>query len=425
MAAYVDVDGEASLTGLLAYLQAEIDTGTGLDRAVPSDREAVKLLTVHKAKGLEWEVVFLPALMQGIFPSDRVTDNWVTNPAVLPADLRGDAASIPQLADASNSAISAYKARLSEQQQLAEDRLAYVGVTRAKQLLVGSGHTWRAELVKPRTPSTYLRSILEAARAQDQVLAEASPAGAVNPLVVDAVPQPWPAPLDPDALRRRQEAASGVLRARDRFTDTGHVSEPQRPSGTVPMEPALLVMERKMLRGIKQRAERLHQQCGARPRLTSRSPSRVAEGDFCFRGSPARRAFCVKFYSATDGRQGIGTTFAQAISGFSVRGKRPCVDVVVDALAQNLDAASDLDRRVGHAACVGDEVGVGGDGIRLLAAGAVRPVEVHGVPRARREAPDDDPTTQVRTRLPEEPRAPRPIRDGGTDLQLADCDARA
>ena len=91
VAAYVDVDGDASLAGLLAYLQAEIEQGTGLEQAVPSDREAVKLLTVHKAKGLEWEVVFLPALMKGIFPSDRVTDNWVTNPAVLPADLRGDA----------------------------------------------------------------------------------------------------------------------------------------------------------------------------------------------------------------------------------------------------------------------------------------------------------------------------------------------
>ena len=101
------MDGEASLTGLLAYLQAEVEQGAGLDQAVPSDREAVKLLTVHKAKGLEWEVVFLPALMQGTFPSDRVTDNWVTNPAVLPADLRGDAGSIPQLAEASNAAIGA------------------------------------------------------------------------------------------------------------------------------------------------------------------------------------------------------------------------------------------------------------------------------------------------------------------------------
>ena len=95
VAGYVDVDGDASLAGLLAYLQAELDTGSGLEQAVPSDREAVKLLTVHRAKGLEWEVVFLPALMKGVFPSDRVTDNWLTNPGVLPADLRGDAGSIP------------------------------------------------------------------------------------------------------------------------------------------------------------------------------------------------------------------------------------------------------------------------------------------------------------------------------------------
>ena len=114
VAEYVDVDGDASLSGVLAYLQAEIDTGSGLEQAVPSDREAVKLLTVHKAKGLEWEVVFLPALMTGIFPSDRVTDNWVSNPAVLPADLRGDADAIPQLADHDNAALATYKRALSD-----------------------------------------------------------------------------------------------------------------------------------------------------------------------------------------------------------------------------------------------------------------------------------------------------------------------
>jgi DNA helicase-2/ATP-dependent DNA helicase PcrA len=174
-------------------------------------------------------VVFMPALMQGIFPSDRVTDNWVTNPAALPADLRGDAASIPQLGEASNSAIGEYKVRLTEQQLLAEHRLAYVGATRAKRLLVGSGHCWRAELVRSRTPSAYLRTIVDAARAQRQLLAEASPAGQHNPLVVDAVPQPWPAPLDPDALLRRQEAAAGVHRARDRFTATGDYEDPAAP----------------------------------------------------------------------------------------------------------------------------------------------------------------------------------------------------
>ena len=132
VAGYVDVDGDASLAGLLAYLQAELDTGSGLEQAVPSDREAVKLLTVHRAKGLEWEVVFLPALMKGVFPSDRVTDNWLTNPGVLPADLRGDADSIPQLSETSNAAVQSYKEALKDQQLRAEDRLAYVAATRAR-----------------------------------------------------------------------------------------------------------------------------------------------------------------------------------------------------------------------------------------------------------------------------------------------------
>ncbi|HLL64108.1 MAG TPA: ATP-dependent DNA helicase [Propionibacteriaceae bacterium] len=229
VAAYVDVDGEASLSGLLGYLQAELDQGTGLDQAVPSDREAVKLLTVHKAKGLEWEAVFLPALMQGTFPSDRVTDNWVTNPAVLPADLRGDATSIPQLAEATNAAMGEYKTALSAQQQLAEDRLAYVAVTRAKRLLVGSGHSWRPELVRSRTPSAYLRAILEAAREQGRLLAEAEPPGPNNPLVTEAVPHPWPAPLDPEALRRREEAAESVRRAQARLAATGSYEDPATP----------------------------------------------------------------------------------------------------------------------------------------------------------------------------------------------------
>jgi DNA helicase-2/ATP-dependent DNA helicase PcrA len=36
-----------------------------------SQEESVKILTIHAAKGLEWPVVFLPALEEGIFPSER------------------------------------------------------------------------------------------------------------------------------------------------------------------------------------------------------------------------------------------------------------------------------------------------------------------------------------------------------------------
>jgi ATP-dependent DNA helicase UvrD/PcrA len=226
VAAYVDVDGDASLSGLLGYLQAESEQGAGLEQAVPSDREAVKLLTVHKAKGLEWEAVFLPALMKGVFPSDRVTDNWVLNPAVLPADLRGDAGSIPQLAETTYAGMAEYKQQLTRQQLLAEDRLGYVAVTRAKRLLVGTGHSWRADLSNPRSASSYLRAIIEEAVRQDQLVAEAAPPGFDNPLVTAIAPQPWPAPLDPEAQARRQDAAQEVKRARRRFADLGSYDDP-------------------------------------------------------------------------------------------------------------------------------------------------------------------------------------------------------
>jgi DNA helicase-2/ATP-dependent DNA helicase PcrA len=188
---------------------------------VPSDREAVKLLTVHKAKGLEWEVVFLPALMKGVFPSDRVTDNWVTNPAVLPAELRGDAGSIPQLSDATYAAMVDYKQKLTREQLIAEDRLAYVAATRAKQLLVGTGHWWRSDLTNSRAPSSYLKIIMAEAARQDQLMAEAGPPAATNPLVTASLPQPWPKPLDPAALALRAASATMVQQARQRAAATG------------------------------------------------------------------------------------------------------------------------------------------------------------------------------------------------------------
>jgi DNA helicase II / ATP-dependent DNA helicase PcrA len=226
VAAYVDVDGDASLAGLLGYLQAESEQGAGLEQAVPSDREAVKLLTVHKAKGLEWDAVFLPALMKGVFPSDRVTDNWVMNAAVLPADLRGDAGSIPQLTETTYAGMVDYKQQLSRQQLLAEDRLAYVAVTRAKRLLVSTGHSWRSDLSNARAASSYLRAIIEEAVRHNQLLAEAAPPGLDNPLVAEVPPRPWPVPLDPEAQARRHDGALDVQRARKRFADLGSYNDP-------------------------------------------------------------------------------------------------------------------------------------------------------------------------------------------------------
>ena len=92
------VDGDVTLPALLAYLTAEDDQGNGLDVATPTEADSVKLLTVHRSKGLEWDSVFLVGVCETRFPSNRSRTLWTSSPAVLPAPLRGDAADLPQLA---------------------------------------------------------------------------------------------------------------------------------------------------------------------------------------------------------------------------------------------------------------------------------------------------------------------------------------
>ena len=53
---------------LLSNLEAEDD------KPVPQDEERVRLSTVHQAKGLEFDVVFIIMLCEGLFPSARSLD---------------------------------------------------------------------------------------------------------------------------------------------------------------------------------------------------------------------------------------------------------------------------------------------------------------------------------------------------------------
>jgi len=67
---------------LYAYWRYEESAG---ERNVTID--AVRLSTVHQAKGLEWPVVFVPALIDGKFPSSRTGEikNWLIPRELFPA----------------------------------------------------------------------------------------------------------------------------------------------------------------------------------------------------------------------------------------------------------------------------------------------------------------------------------------------------
>jgi DNA helicase-2/ATP-dependent DNA helicase PcrA len=217
---FVEVDADSGLNGLLAWFTAERDYDGGLDQAVASDANSVKVLTAHKAKGLEWEVVLVPALAEKVFPADRVSDDWVRAAAVLPHPLRGDRSALPELGPVSHKRLETYHTELRELARLSEDRLAYVAVTRARRLLIASSHVWSGELANPRAQSVYAATIAAHADVVQPVDAPA----VTNPLIVTAAAINWPDLGAGEAFELRTAAAAMVTAGRERLRHHDQVS---------------------------------------------------------------------------------------------------------------------------------------------------------------------------------------------------------
>ncbi len=217
VADFAAADPAASLNGLLAYLHAEEDFNRGMSVATPSANDSVKLLTVHKAKGLEWPVVLLPFMAAKVFPNERSRERWSSTPAELPSPLRGDASSLPQVGKWTTAGVAAFKREVRGEALLEERRLGYVALTRAKRLLIASAHWWGRTQQQPRGPSEYLRQLREHAPVADAVMTsrealwvEGPDDGAPNPLLTATANVAWPAPLDSARLERRRRAARAV-----------------------------------------------------------------------------------------------------------------------------------------------------------------------------------------------------------------------
>ena len=193
--------------------------------SVYQKKGVVQVLTIHAAKGLEWQYVAVPNLVDGDFPKKpKTTKAWFTA-GVLPYELRGDVSSLPQVDLAWTTKASDFgkvKERLSDEMKVylerEERRLAYVAFTRPKRELYLSGAKWKTKGAE-RSPSPYL---LELLAMQDERITVVQQPGSfevpnydsqANPLVEHALTQTWP--MDPlgESHRIKVERAAEEARA--------------------------------------------------------------------------------------------------------------------------------------------------------------------------------------------------------------------
>ncbi|MGI9156858.1 MAG: UvrD-helicase domain-containing protein [Marmoricola sp.] len=215
VAEFQSIDGAVTLPALLAYLLAEDELGNGLDVATPSEADSVKLLTVHRAKGLEWDSVFLVGVSQDRFPSTTARSRWPKGHAVLPTPLRGDAADLPRLGGFTTKDVDTLAADSRVHDAVEELRLGYVAFTRARHQLWVSSHIWRHNRQKPVGPSDYQRVVRAALQSwgEDAVAWLEVPEGEPNPLMDGRGAVPWPVTEQTAEALRRLEAAEWVRSA--------------------------------------------------------------------------------------------------------------------------------------------------------------------------------------------------------------------
>jgi DNA helicase-2/ATP-dependent DNA helicase PcrA len=166
LGSYLAIHESADLSGFLSWLR-EAELREDLSPR-PEDPEpgTVQVLTIHGAKGLEWDLVVVPRMVDKELPGQPLEGytGWLSF-GLLPWPFRGDAAELPVFeweGKTTRKEISDEQARFSqlvrERSVDEERRLAYVAITRARHSLLLTGSFWATQ-VKPRDPSPFLREL--------------------------------------------------------------------------------------------------------------------------------------------------------------------------------------------------------------------------------------------------------------------------
>ena len=163
-ARFAPVEGDPGLLAFVEYLQLLDQSEEELAEAHLSDVDAVRVMTIHQAKGLEFPHVWVPGLAGGsgrgwgIFPDSRAGDNPLGQASALPWWIRPDDEGMPDWRDKANTE-AGIDAEVRRRREDEEWRLLYVACTRAQRRLVCSTAHWYPGPAEPQGPSVFYEHI--------------------------------------------------------------------------------------------------------------------------------------------------------------------------------------------------------------------------------------------------------------------------
>ena len=166
--------GVSYVMGFLAWLERADDEEKGLALgAVEPDPNAVQLMTMHAAKGLEWDHVLLPGLC-GSATGGQTPNLWqVSASTALPWPLRGDREYLPSILETPEEITAFEKAKdledylaehkddAAEHAGMEDRRLMYVAMTRARNLLALSAYRWKSTAMLPLPVQPFWEELME------------------------------------------------------------------------------------------------------------------------------------------------------------------------------------------------------------------------------------------------------------------------
>ena len=158
-----------TLSGLLQWLDYALEHESFELPKSGSKKGVIQVMSVHAAKGLEWDVVLVAQLNQGSFPIDSKDSKGWLAAGKLPFELRGDRAQLPEFDFQAASSqrdlkqrFEAFQDEMRQRQLREERRLAYVAITRAAKTLRLTASYFKPGAKKARPLSPFLLELIEA-----------------------------------------------------------------------------------------------------------------------------------------------------------------------------------------------------------------------------------------------------------------------